>query len=301
MRRNLAVTVLLLLGITMPMMSEGAREQTGPARKRSWKVGMLHARTDEHRRVRDPLTAVVKAIREHPKLDVLLGPEWLFAPSGALHTAGEFEAIRDAVQRESAGKSMLIVPGTVARSNAKGLYENTALAFSDGRLLKAYSKRTAGGDHRLAASCRTRWQPGTEDSLLSWEHRGSTYSVGLEICFDHADGRLVNDVASTKPVQPVDIQLVPACGWGRTDPNVAIGPGGLFVCNNGFKRTDLDVRRFAAINPGDPVTAVPPADGWSSSQIAWRKGRAGKPIPLTDEVELIVYSVPAPTSRARSK
>jgi hypothetical protein len=272
------------------------QSKPGSGKQDRWKVGMLCAKTGKCHLVKDPLAAVVKAIRAHPDLDLLVGPEWFFVPQAILHSGAEFRNICRSIQQASQGLPMLIAPGSIARRNRNGKYENTALVISNGKVLKTYSKRSAGGDSSLACLARTTWQPGNADGLLAWERNGRTYRVGIEICADHMSRRLFDETRSpTGQANPVDVHLVSACDLGRIDGGLAIGPGGLFVLNDGSKPKS-DVRRFDREKQPSKgsLAGADPYWGWKSSQIAWNEGRAGRPKQLTEDTALVIYSIPAP-------
>ena len=265
---------------------------------------MLCARTGIGHVVRDPLAAVERAVREHPELSMLVGPEWFFLPERGLASGEDFRNLRERLRQLSRGSSTLLAPGSIAWRGPHGRCENTALVVSDGEVLKTYSKRGSGGDARVAALGGTTFEPGRSDGVFSWTKDGRSYRVGIELCIDHGARRLFDETLGERGSHvPVDIQLLSACDYGRIDGGLAIGPGGLFVFNDGHqgqKPLPVDVRGFAAEKRvgGGSFTGPDRYWGWKSGQIAWKTGRASAPQPLTDDVSLMIFSIAPPAARA---
>lgn len=247
MRRAL-LTLAALLGLARSAAAEGLE------------VGLLTSRTfataTGWHRSGGQFHLLERALAEAPDLDILIGPEWFFVPPGGVYSAREYAALRRALAALSAGREVLLVPGTIART-AAGKYRNTALALDRGDVLLEYDKRTDGGDTRLGADVGLAWQHGRGAGTFSW--RG--HAVGLEVCMDHSVGVLRLD-----EVQGLDLQIVVSAGVTPHLKNVQLRRGGHLLLTNGWRRTSTTVGRYtdraalrrveADVHPIDDRTAL---------------------------------------------
>ncbi len=191
------------------------------------RVGMLaysRLADPEQRLARSPMESIRRALKARPDLDILVAPEWFLGGPARFAKAGAVERFQRALEAETAGRSTLVVPGSVAWVDGKGSYRNTALAVSDGQTLLRYDKRSDGFDDDLAQAQGYRYAPGTEPGLFEWNGR----RAGLEICLDHTDRRLAGDLAAAG-AEPLDLQLVVSAGvWPKASAAV-VREGGVVL------------------------------------------------------------------------
>lgn len=190
------------------------------------KVAALEFETGPKHRVKKPMQWIRSAVNRGA--DVVIAPEWFFVPKGRFYSEREYRTLVKKLRETSKGFSGLIVPGTIAWKDGEGNYRNTALALSNGRILKEYDKRHDGDDHSFASRRGIRWKAGGTDSLFTW--RG--LRVGLEVCRDHRVAGLLWDL--TERGQPmVDLQLVVSAGVPVS--HTAVGVGGIVVLAQGAR------------------------------------------------------------------
>lgn len=155
----------------------------------------------------------------HAGGDVVMAPEWFFVPDdGVAMTRGARDALMHKLAALTAGSDRLLVPGTLPWRDDDGGYHNTAMAFSNGRLLHSVDKRGDGDDVDIATGAGLRFVSTPGHSTFRWRGLG----VGLEICRDHGDARLRYELAeSGKHV--VDLHLVVSSGVWLKHPAVGVG------------------------------------------------------------------------------
>jgi len=185
----------------------------------------------------------------HAGGDVVMAPEWFFVPdSGVAMTRPARDALMQRLAALTAGSDRLLVPGTLPWQDDDGGYHNTAMAFSNGRLLHSVDKRGDGDDVDIATGAGLRFVSTPGHSTFRW--RG--LSVGLEVCRDHGDARLRYELAEGGK-HVVDLHLIVSSGvWLK---HAAVGVGGTVA------------RATASTSPSGPragrrASSFPGHDGW---------------------------------------
>lgn len=196
-------------------------------------VGMIRCNTSTGRVNDRALKGFCEVLAKRPDLDLLLAPEWFLVPKEGLHKPGEYRAIRRHLERKTAGRETLVVPGSVAWAGEKN-HRNTALAIADGKTLAAYSKKHVGGDNWYAHAYGKTWVPGKRSGVFSWNGR----RVGLEICADHHAGALRAAAGDT-----LDLQIVVSNGAGLFRESAAVKPGGYMLLCDGRAATAQAVKQ----------------------------------------------------------
>jgi hypothetical protein len=151
--------------------------------------------------------------------DVVMAPEWFFVPDdGVAMSRGARDALMQRLAALTAGSDRLLVPGTLPWRDDDGGYHNTAMAFSNGRLLHSVDKRGDGDDVDIATGAGLRFVSTPGHSTFRWRD----LRVGLEVCRDHGDARLRHELAE-RGLDVVDLHLVVSSGVWLKHPAVGVG------------------------------------------------------------------------------
>lgn len=249
-----ATLVTLVTAISLSLgLGPSARAEQRSARGDKLVVGMIRCNTSTGRVNQRALKGFCEVLAKRPDLDVLMAPEWFLVPKDGLHKPGEYRFIRRYLERRTAGRKTLVVPGTVAWAGEK-VHHNTALAISDGKTLAAYAKKHAGGDEWFAYAYGKTWIPGKRSGVFSWNGK----QVGVEICADHHAGTL-RAMASGQ----LDLQIVVSNGAALFKESAAVKPGGYMLLCDGRAETAQAVKQRTAsglvdVAPRGPATKVGP-------------------------------------------
>jgi len=140
------------------------------------------------------------------KLDVFLGPEWIFMPPKRVYTASEKNKIIQKLSQKINNKNALIIPGSIMWEDEK-LFYNTSPLISKGGLIGEYHKHQDGGDvlHASFRNCRKKMYSRISHKVFKWKG----YRVGVEICADQGElGGFLED--TDKPL--LDLYFLVSCG-----------------------------------------------------------------------------------------
>jgi predicted amidohydrolase len=274
-----------LCAVSVPCLAGGPEvrprvgsEQLRAASKQRLRVGMVRCNTSTGRVTPRALARFRETLQRHPELDLLLAPEWFLVANDRLYNAHELRAIRRHLQRQSAGRKTLILPGTVAWAK-NGKYRNTALALADGKLLKSYAKQVDGTDGWYGHAHGCKWVPGRRDGVFHW--RG--LKVGVEICADHyslpilAASPSLGTLRST--ARDLDLQIVLSCSMNLYPEASAVRPGGYMLLCDGHDQTAQVVKQRTG---GDRYIDIPPASGTAGQ----------RPTRTSGPFELVTFELP---------
>ncbi|MDP2906994.1 MAG: hypothetical protein Q8O03_03570, partial [Nanoarchaeota archaeon] len=107
--------------------------------KKTLKAGIIARNTGSDNLSQEGLLEeIINSIHED-KLDIFLGPEWLFLPKDRLYTKEEKENITSKLADTSKERNTLIIPGSIMWFDENKFY-NTSLIIAEGRVLGEYNK-----------------------------------------------------------------------------------------------------------------------------------------------------------------
>lgn len=187
------------------------------------------------------LEEIIRSIHED-KLDIFLGPEWLFIPKDGLYTQEEKEIITSRLADTSKERNTLIIPGSIMWFDEKHFY-NTSPIISEGQVLGEYNKHLDCGSS-LRAHKRgyghLGYRYGTKFGRYNW--RG--YNLGVEICADR--GELARFLKTRPDESLLDLYFLVSCGpyLSKDIPVKNLGYG---LCSNGTN-LKTEVRKREDIN-----------------------------------------------------
>ncbi len=128
---------------------------------------------------------IVRHVYKH-KLDIILGPEWLFIPQERLYTEQEKNQIISYIAENTKNKDTLIMPGSIMWESQTHVY-NTAPVIYRGTVQEVH-KFTDGGtkDKAKVRKCnKPQYKTFDDPETFKWRD----YKIGIEICSDM--GRLI--------------------------------------------------------------------------------------------------------------
>lgn len=162
------------------------------------------------------------------KLDILLGPEWLFLPDKRLYTKAEKERTIGRIAENTKDRDTLIIPGSILWEDGD-LFYNTAPLISKGQLIGEYHKFYDGGDAGKAKDkgCVKKKHAERVKEIFSWKG----YRIGLEIC---ADSGLLNEHMGKSNDPLLDLYFLVSCGLTLHElSRLPVDIGGYGLCADG--------------------------------------------------------------------
>jgi hypothetical protein len=171
---------------------------------------------------------------------IFLAPEHLFRRSRAemaLHQAQKDQVMAALKEISGNHRDAMIIPGTIVwRSEtayAKLFHRrfearNSAFVFQNGSILHQYNKHTDAGELTEAERNDSTYRAGQKLGVFKcWGLR-----FGLEICNDHANSILLNQIAAKKQM-PVDVHLILSSTIANKPGKMAARDGGLVIHADG--------------------------------------------------------------------
>lgn len=173
--------------------------------------------------------------------DIIVGPE--FAISNISRPINYYKFIQFCEQiSEYANDNKLIIPGTgFVFSNEKKFMSNIAPVITKEGLRFISKYYITYGERRAAKKAGLDFKQGKEGEEI-FSYNG--FNIGLEICYDHLDGRLKKSINKHKDIK---LEFLIACALDNSVVDRSIIPkqniavtDGLFCLNDGFELEGKD-------------------------------------------------------------
>lgn len=173
------------------------------------------------------------------KLNIFLGPEWLFLPKDRFYSESEKDDIIMSLAQKTSSVDTLIIPGSIMWED-KDSYYNAAPIIHGGILIGEAYKDCDGGTENRAKErfCKKRrYRPRdyknademfdrTRDGVFKWEG----YDIGVEICCDQ--GHIKTGLKTSN----LDFYFLVSCGLGIIEGFLPIRKEGYALCSEGNGR-----------------------------------------------------------------
>ena len=195
------------------------------------RIGLIVMKTSANGTNVDSINDVILKLTSSGQYDVLVGPEYSFMHFEGPLSEAEKDAYLEGMKQATAGKDMLLIPGTFVWQKDGKMY-NTAYVVRNGNVFYEYHKMTDGGDINIAQKHGLILHQGKVPGVFEW----GNLKLSLEICSDGSSVYAAGITAGLfeKDIKDKDLQILVSAGTFFT--SVVVCPGGYIAKTNGLLR-----------------------------------------------------------------